>query len=128
MKRGMQWSFDHLVNFDFIHFLFLVKELSFRPQFFFFNFDFFYQWWQIIKRNAVLFTKKLRCGRVMVNEWLIMSGLMENWFTKIISLFMCTKCRLKNFAKLLQRKKNDMNKTPLSQILQKVTLVSITAE
>ena len=41
---------------------------------------------------------------------------------------MCTKCRLKNFAKLLQRKKNDMNKTPLSQILQKVTLVSITAE
>ena len=49
-------------------------------------------------------------------------------FTKIISLFMCTKCRLKNFSKLLQRKKNDMNKTPLSQILQKVTLVPITAE
>ena len=39
------------------------------------QFWFFYQWWQMIKRNAVLFTEKLRCRRKMMNEWLIMSGL-----------------------------------------------------
>ena len=35
---------------------------------------FFCQWWQIIKRNTILFTKKTRCGRVMMNEWLITGG------------------------------------------------------
>ena len=39
------------------------------------NFDFLYRWWQIIKRSAVLITKKSRCGRVMMNEWLIMNYL-----------------------------------------------------
>ena len=78
MKRGMRWLFDYLVKFYFIYFLFHVEELSFCFQFFSFNcnFDFFYQWLQIIKQNAVLFTKNLRCGRVMMKEWLIMSGLM----------------------------------------------------
>ena len=72
MRHRMRWLFNYLVNFYFIYFLLHVEELSFCFQFFTFNcnFDFFYQWWQIIKRNVVLFTKKVRCGRVMMNEWL----------------------------------------------------------
>ena len=77
VQHGMRWLLDYLVNFYFIYFLLHVAELSFCFQFFSFNcnFDFFYQWQQIIKWNAVLFTKKLRCGWVMMNNWLIMSGL-----------------------------------------------------
>ena len=37
---------------------------------------------------------------------------------------MCIDLLPENFSKLLKRKKNDMNGTPLSQNLQKVTLVS----
>ena len=67
------WLFSEFL----FYLLFLhVEELSFCFQFFFnCNLDFFYQWQQIIKRNMVLFTKKSRCGWVMMNEWLIMSGL-----------------------------------------------------
>ena len=65
-----------MVNFYFIYFLLHVEELNFCFQFFTFNcnFDFFYQWWQIIKRNVVLFTKKKRL-RVGGDERMIMSGL-----------------------------------------------------
>ena len=66
----------------------------------------FYQWWQIIKLNAVLFTKKSRCGRVMMNEWLIMSGLMENYNLLKWYLYLYVSiCFLKNFSKLLKRRK-----------------------
>ena len=73
----MRWLLDYLVNFYFIYFLLHIAELSFCFQFFSFNcnLDFFYQWRQIIKWNAVLFTKKLWCGWVMMNKRLIMSGL-----------------------------------------------------
>ena len=97
-KCAMRWLFDYFVNLYFIYFIhtfhlfhsyisfisfiyfiyFLlhVTELSFCFQFFLLIaiLIFFNQWWQIIKRNAVLFTKKLRSGKVMMNEWLIMSG------------------------------------------------------
>ena len=97
-KCAMWWLFDYFVNLYFIYFIhtfhlfhsyisfisfiyfiyFLlhVTELSFCFQFFLLIaiLIFFNQWWQIIKRNAVLFTKKLRSGKVMMNEWLIMSG------------------------------------------------------
>ena len=59
----------HLFSFACYRIKFLLSIFSFNC-----NFDFFNQWWQIIKRNAVLFTKKLRSGKVMMNEWLIMSG------------------------------------------------------
>ena len=77
MKRGMRWLFDYLVNLYYIYFLLHVEELSFCFQFFSFNwnFHFFNQWSQIIKRNAILFTKNSGCGRVTINEWLIMSDL-----------------------------------------------------
>ena len=70
MKCGMQWLFDYLMNFYFIYFLLHVVELRVCFHFFPFNsnFDFFYQWWQIIKQNTVLFTKKLWCRQVMMNE------------------------------------------------------------
>ena len=76
MKCGMLWLFDYLVNFDLIYFLLHVEELSFCFQFFSFNdtFDSFYQWWQIINQNAVLFTKN-GDAQVMMNKWLIMNGL-----------------------------------------------------
>ena len=72
---GMRWLLDYLMNFYF-SVSFFFKELSLCFQFFFqFQFwFFFYQWWQIIKQNVVLFKKILRCGWVMMNEWLIMSG------------------------------------------------------
>ena len=77
IKRGRRWLCDYLVNFYFIYFLVHVKETSFCFKFFSFNcnFDFFYQWWQIIKRNLVLFPKKSRYWRVRIDEWLIMNGL-----------------------------------------------------
>ena len=64
-------------------FSFACWRISFCFQFFSFKcyFDFFYQWWQIIKRNAALFTKKSQCGWAMMNEWSIMSGLI--WTSRI---------------------------------------------
>ena len=81
----MRWLFYYLVDFYFISFLLRVEELSFCFQFFPFNcnFDFFYHWWQIIKWNAVFFTKNLRCGQVMMNEWLIISGLKQKAYRNI---------------------------------------------
>ena len=65
------------MNFCFIYFVLHVEQLSFYFQYLSFNcnFDFFNQWWQVIKQNAVLFTKKLLCGWVMTNKVLIMSAL-----------------------------------------------------
>ena len=82
MKRGMQWLFDYLVKLYFIYFPLHVEKFLFNC-----NFDFCYQWWQIVKWNMVLFTKKSRCGWVMMNKWFIMSGLTYNEnFPKIIYL------------------------------------------
>ena len=111
-KCAMRWLFDYFVNLYFIYFIhtfhlfhsyisfisfiyfiyFLlhVTELSFCFQFFLLIaiLIFFNQWWQIIKRNAVLFTKKLRSGKVMMNEWLIMSGFII-YFRKNCLIILC---------------------------------------
>ena len=78
MKRGM--LFDYLVIPYFIYFLLHAEELIFCFHSFLLIaiLIFFNQWWQIIKQNAVLSTKKSRCKRVMMNEWLIMSGLISS--------------------------------------------------
>ena len=62
--------------FDYL-FSFAYWRINFLISFFFFNcnFDFFYQQWQIIKQNTILFMKKLWCRQVMMNKWLIMSVL-----------------------------------------------------
>ena len=75
MKRGMLWLFDYLVNFYLIYFLLHVEELSFCFQFFLIAI--FILLVMTNKQNAVLFTNQSRCGWVMMNEWLILSGLNE---------------------------------------------------
>ena len=72
------WLFS---EFLFHLFSFACWRINFLLSIFFFWLQswYFFQWWQIIKRNAVLFTKKSRCARVMMNEWLIMSVLVLFW-------------------------------------------------
>ena len=74
----------HLFSFGCYGTKFLLSNFFFN-----WNLDFCYQWWQIIKRNAVLFTKKSRYGRVMMNEWLIMSGLMWLCSTILPTVLCC---------------------------------------
>ena len=74
-KNETRWLFDYLVNFDLLYFLFDVEFLfalfsfrcwiiNFLLSIFFLSIEslIFYQWWQIIKRNVVIFLKNRNAG------------------------------------------------------------------
>ena len=93
------WLFSeflfHLFSFSCWRIKFLLSVFFFQLQFWF-----FYQWWQIINQNVVLFMKKLWCRWVMMNDY----GWPYHVVHKFQSEYTLYSCL--NFKELLARKRH----------------------